>query len=964
MPLTLVLGPANSAKAGETLGAYAAAAPGGALLVVPTAADARHYTRELAEQGATLGTVLTFSALAGEIARRTGYRGRRISSLARERLLLGVLRGLRFDVLAQSAQAPGFLAAAADLISELQRWLVTPERFAQALKRWAAEDSRLEPYANEVASIYLGYSRRLERLGRVDRDLYAWRALDALRGAPGRWGSNQVFFYGFDDLHPLEQDAVVTLAQAAGAQVTLSLTYEPGHTGLQARARVVEDLRPLAERVLELPALDDHYAPASRAALHHLERWLFASAPRLDPGGAVRLLEAGGERAEAELVAAEVLSLLRAGVPGEQIVVVSRSLGGSAGALESVFADYGIPVAIDRQLLFGQTALGRGLLGLTRCALLDDQATPEDLLQYLRTPGVLNRRPERADALEAEVRRDGLRTAAQAVERLGFRLEEITSLRQAENPAAQLSREARRLMALPFAERAPVLEAHEELDARALSALLAALGELDELGLVPSGAELVGLLEQLEVSGGRPIRPGAVEISEPLAIRARRYRAVFVCGLQEGQFPRPAAPEPFLPEERRRQLAAASGLRLRPTEDTLGRERYLFYSAVSRATEQVVFSFRSSDEEGNLALASPFIDDVAELLVPEWIERRRRRLLSDVVWAPQDAPTERELRHALAASGVTAPEPPRRMALSEAALGHVRHSRIVSGGALEMYADCPVRWLVERELSPPRFGPDPEPLARGGYMHRVLEEVIGRLEAAVEPQTLLDAERILGEVMEESPPQIAPGRAASVRAGVTAGIEADLRRYLRHEARDGSDWEPRGLELRFGFEDDEGSLPALVLGDEPDPVLVRGVIDRVDVDPVGGRKAIVRDYKSGSARQEYQGARWSTDRRLQVALYMLAVRRLMGLDPVGGLYQPLGGGDLRARGIFLSGTLPSDRLVANDAREQPELDAELQDAAARAVELARRLRTGELEPCPQTCSRDGCAHPGICRSQL
>ena len=61
--------------------------------------------------------------------------------------------------------------------------------------------------------------------------------------------------------------------------MTLSLTYEPGHTGLQARARVVEDLRPLAERVLELPPLDDHYAPASRAALHHLERWLFASAP-------------------------------------------------------------------------------------------------------------------------------------------------------------------------------------------------------------------------------------------------------------------------------------------------------------------------------------------------------------------------------------------------------------------------------------------------------------------------------------------------------------------------------------------------------------------------------------------------------------------------------------------------------------------------------------------------------------
>ena len=65
MPLTLVLGPANSAKAGEVLGAYGAAARRGALLVVPTALDAEHYSRELAAEGAVIGSVLTFAGLAG-----------------------------------------------------------------------------------------------------------------------------------------------------------------------------------------------------------------------------------------------------------------------------------------------------------------------------------------------------------------------------------------------------------------------------------------------------------------------------------------------------------------------------------------------------------------------------------------------------------------------------------------------------------------------------------------------------------------------------------------------------------------------------------------------------------------------------------------------------------------------------------------------------------------------------------
>jgi len=124
----------------------------------------------------------------------------------------------------------------------------------------------------------------------------------------------------------------------------------------------------------------------------------------------------------------------------------------------------------------------------------------------------------------------------------------------------------------------------------------------------------------------------------------------------------------------------------------------------------------------------------------------------------------------------------------------------------------------------------------------------------------------------------------------------------------------------------------------------------------------VRDYKSGSARPEHQGARWAADRQLQVALYMLAVRQLLDLEPVAGFYQPLGGGDMRPRGVYLEGATPGEGLVGNDARDQDELDELLDEARARAVALALRLRAGELEPCPSTCSRDGCKYPGICRA--
>jgi RecB family exonuclease/superfamily I DNA/RNA helicase len=960
MPLTLVLGPANSAKAGEVLGAFGAASPRGAVLVVPTSLDARHYTRELAGAGAVFGSVVTFDGLAAEIGRRAGSPGRPLSELQRERVLERALSRVR-------PASPGYVAAAGALIAELQRALITPQRFTAALGRWAAEDPRREAHARELGAIYSGYARELTRAGRADRELFAWRALDALRAAPGRWGGEAVFFYGFDELTALERDAVETLARLADAEVTVSLTYEPGREALRSRAEAVEELRPLATRVLDLGARDEHYAPGARAVLHHLERSLFEPDPgRVDPGAAVTLLEAGGERAEAEQVAAEVLKLLRDGVPGEEIVVVHRSPARVAPLLGRVFAQYGIRLTAPADAPFGHTPLGRAVLGAARCALSAAVATPGDLLDYLRAPGLLER-PEVADTLEADVRTGALTTFEQARRALRRPLPELDAVRVAADPLVELCELGRRLFAAPHAGGAAVLTAADARDARALAALDRARDELAELGAgVPSGAALIELLAGLPVRAHVAEGPGEVLLAEPLQIRARRFRAVFVCGLQEGEFPAPSRPEPFLSDEQRWGLAVSSGLRLRLREDTLARERYLFYAAVSRASERVVLSYRSSDEEGNLALPSPFLADVAELLAEDWPQRRERRLLADVVWAPERAPTAAELERALAAAQAPAAgeEPAPERVLGELALGHVRHSRVLSAGALETYGDCPMRWLVERELRPDPLEPEPEPIVRGNLMHDVLERLLGRLGGPVSAETLERAQAILTELLDEAPGPgagLAPGRPDVMRAGALRAIEADLRRYLEHEAQTGAGpWRSEGLELRFGFDPETGSLPPLELQSDGEGLLLRGMIDRIDVDPAG--RAIVRDYKSGATRPEHQGARWSGDRRLQVALYMLVVRELLGREAVGGFYQPLRGDDLRARGIFLNGVAVGRGVVATDGRERDELDAELDDAAGRAVALAAALRGGGLTPCPQTCSRDGCAYPGICRS--
>ena len=152
MPLTLVLGPANSAKAAEVLGAFAAAAHRGALLVVPGAADAEHYARELAEQGSVLASVVTFRGLVEEIARRCGYAARQLTPLQREQLVRRAVRGAGLKSLAPAAATSGFAPAAGELIAELERSLIAPEHFASAMRRWGSDQGSAE-YAAELRSI-------------------------------------------------------------------------------------------------------------------------------------------------------------------------------------------------------------------------------------------------------------------------------------------------------------------------------------------------------------------------------------------------------------------------------------------------------------------------------------------------------------------------------------------------------------------------------------------------------------------------------------------------------------------------------------------------------------------------------------------------------------------------------------------------------------------------------------------
>src|SRR5262249_40700789 len=156
----------------------------------------------------------------------------------------------------------------------------------------------------------------------------------------------------------------------------------------------------------------------------------------------------------------------------------------------------------------------------------------------------------------------------------------------------------------PTGEAAVVdLRAHE-----AVAALARELGGWDA-----DRDDVLHALERAELPSRRP-EPGRVAVLDLLRARTRRFRHVFVLGLEGGRLPRRATPSPSLDDERRREL----GL-VRP--EPVSRERYLFYTACTRASQRLYLVREAATDDGAPRPAGPFWDEVRSLFDADDVAR-------------------------------------------------------------------------------------------------------------------------------------------------------------------------------------------------------------------------------------------------------------------------------------------------------------------------------------------------------
>ncbi len=945
------------------------------------------------------GSVMHFNDLCREIARRADGSEPRIAGEMRRRLALeraiGKLangpEGPAKRIEGKTTNQPGLLDAALELVDEYRAERIEmgdPFRSAgESTEGEGVEAGTIEEIRRGIEPLVEEFELDLADNGLTDLPMVADRAIATAVGLfrdQADWRDRSLFVAGFDDLTGQQLELLRKLSEEAGVEVTMATTWKPGLDQRFMTDRLMHRLRVRFEISTGVDDPSDERLPDT--SLAKLAAALISNQANggLDGDPPLTMIRAAGERKEAEAIAAEIARLLASGkaLP-DQIAVAHRDPDGSGRLLEGVLRRYGIPVALESETGALATSVGASLAALLRASAPD--GTAGDLIVWLRGP--LGPGIETVDEIESKVRRRGIGTAAKALELVpdygGGEWAEL--FRTGEQSGGEslaligdLAREAgQRILREAATGSRPDPEV--ELEVRVAETLAEAARDLAvaDTGGRSGAALLLEAIRRGEISVWTVPTQGTVRIASLWALRAKRVRYLFVAGLQEGGTRDLSRAGPFLSTAERR------GLDMLERVDPEVLDRYLLFSCLNVPTEAIWLSCTISDDGGGSTAPSPLLDELIALCpgpVP-LIERTG----ADVAFPADAAPTASELARSLILEGAE----PGKLSLDEGLAEQVtetiararameERSRTFGGfrdaetldalakieafspSELEAWLACPWSWLIDRKIRAEPFHPESSYLVEGTFVHAVLERLYREAPGPrPEPDDLDEwLERIPGvlqQVVDEDPNGYLTGDEPTVQLARFT-LEKIVRDFLLREASLASpDFVPALFEQAFrrtseGEEPDPDALDEV----EMDGWRLRGTVDRIDIrggaSPKEGVDALVIDYKTGAVGSPYSPGLLTKYGKVQIPLYMEAIRRSLGLNPVAGFVLPLGGQDPRPRGPIPSA---EPEVIGKRGHVDRGLVDSVDDFVDQAVELAtdavEKVRGGAIAHSARNC---------------
>jgi len=781
-------------------------------------------------------------------------------------------------------------------------------------------------------------------------------------------------------------------------------------------------------------------------ALDVLERELFKTNPaisKVEAGESLEIMEAVGMEGEVEMIARKIDRAIRTGnYRASDIAILFRDVGEYEQVIQAVFRRYDIPVEIHERerLAFSPLihtvvrllAIFRGgwqvsdLLAFLKSSYIPKIGTYDNPLEwvarfenYVMRSRIGEGRDRLLKALtEEECKAHGLlpgtRERLDLFGQLEDQLRGAGDFHTLKRVFLNALRATFGLLGNPAAAEEMTKRVGQDAsirrDSAALGRLIILMDEIEMslAGFSPPDTDASGQqapqdalfeafserflrlvdLDLYSLHGGDR---NCVQVYSVSLAREKEYRIVFIAGLLEKKFPREMREDPILSDWERRLFNARSEtppngqLRERLLRQKV--ERYLFYLAVTRASEKLILSYPRMDLEGKESLPSYYVEEASGLFKAGSVQIQKQEL-SRPYARLEEAITRREMElGALAefkhltpesdASKVTAAvrelcrdEATRRR--MEKSFYRVRdeltdprihaedafHVLKTSASRLETYAKCSFRYYSQSVLKLTDPEEDRNVFARGLILHHVLDVLFKK--SIEDPALLKNVEKMLTFARRETE-QALRHYAMVFEKNYRHDLEVEgvwemLKTFLLGEqARlEASVMIPRYFEMGFGVS--EAEFPSFDVETKQGKIAIRGKIDRIDVSPEG-TEGLVMDYKRTAT---FKPGDLVLGVQLQLPIYLMAMERFLGLKGVGAeLYSVK---EVRRSGFYRKELMN----LAGKKRAGPMTFSEEDfiKMAERSLLFIRRfaedMQAKRITVKPRVCE-SYCAYSSVCR---
>jgi ATP-dependent helicase/nuclease subunit B len=693
-------------------------------------------------------------------------------------------------------------------------------------------------------------------------------------------------------------------------------------------------------------------------SLKHLESAVFRPKAKPFDGASpeIRIVSAQNTYEEARFVACETNRLVREkGCRYGDIAVISRGLDNYDGILDAVFEECGIPLFYDSRRSVATHPLMALVMSLMD--IMIQNFRQEHILRYLKT-GLAGFTVEEIAQIENYILiwdiKGGERWSREwtgnpsgfenAGDMAAKELEVINGLRERiYKPIAQLKEKMEDGdMALALYEflcengaRDAVTSACRSLKEAGetqLSDQYAQIWEklisiLDQITVASKGAQLtldefaslLGLVIENTDLGSIPPSLDAVTAGDAERIRTAGAKYVFVIGLAEGIFPRPAVTGGLISDSERRSLIAL-GLELSPPAgEQAAEERFFAYKAFTCASCGVYLTYPRNDEAGRALRPSYFVpavkklfphtvledDPLSEPLAKIVNEKTAFDLLAQnyredtALCAALKAVFQKKEEYAPKLAALERAANGQRLRFSNAATARALYGEdmFISPSRVETFEQCRFMYFCRYGLkAKPRRKAELDAPEIGTVIHFVLERLLSQT-----------SQRGLSNVPQQELEQLTKSLLDEFAKVYLGGLDDKPDRFrhlfgtladtvlclVKHMAEEfaQSGFTPVDFELAIGR--DGGIEPYRLKLSDGGQLVVGGKVDRVDILRLNGKTYLrVIDYKTGTKTFNLNDVLYGLN--LQMFIYLFTVcdngaeryNADGGIIPAGVLYVP------------------------------------------------------------------------------